>query len=112
MKKLIRSFGYAFKGMDYAAATQLNFRIHLVATLAAVILGIALKISVNQWLWIGACIALVLAAELMNSALEVLTDLVSPEYNVKAGRVKDMGAAAVLIIAFFFIDCRADSFCP
>jgi diacylglycerol kinase len=101
MKKLIRSFGYAFKGVVYASATQLNFRVHLVATILAVFLGYALSISVNEWQWIILCVAIVLMAELFNTALEMLTDLVSPEYNKIAGHVKDMGAGAVVITAIF-----------
>jgi diacylglycerol kinase (ATP) len=103
MKKLIRSFGYAFKGISYAAATQLNFRIHLVAALLAVFMSYALHISVNEWQWIILCIALVLMAELFNTAIEFLTDLVSPGYNEKAGHVKDISAAAVVIAALFAI---------
>lgn len=101
MKKLIRGFGYAFKGIGYATATQLNFRIHLVASLTACLLGYALHISVNEWIWIIFCMALVLAAELFNTAIEVLTDLVSPEYNTKAGHVKDVAAGGVLVTAIF-----------
>jgi diacylglycerol kinase len=99
MKKLIRGFGFAFKGIGYAATTQLNFRIHLGATVLAVIFGLVLHLSVNEWLWIALCIGLVLAAELFNTSLELLTDLVSPEYHKIAGYVKDTAAAAVLIIA-------------
>ncbi|HEY4326733.1 MAG TPA: diacylglycerol kinase family protein [Mucilaginibacter sp.] len=101
MKKLFRSFGYAFKGVAYAAATQLNFRVHLVLTILALFLGYALSISVTEWQWIILCIAIVLMAELFNTAIEMLTDLVSPEYNKVAGRVKDMGAGAVVITAIF-----------
>ena len=100
-KKLIRSFGYAFKGLGYAAKTQLNFRIHLLATLVAVFAGYALHISVNEWLWVALSIALVLITELVNTALEFLTDLVSPGYNELAGRVKDIGAGAVVVAAVF-----------
>jgi len=99
MKKFIRGFGYALNGIWQAAATQLNFRVHLVAALMAVYAGYALHISTNEWLWIILCIAMVLVAELFNTALEFLTDLVSPEYNKKAGLVKDMAAGAVLITA-------------
>ena len=99
MKKLIRSFGYAFKGVVYAAATQLNFRVHLVCAIIAVFAGYALHISNSEWLWIILCIGMVLVAELFNTVIEFLTDLVSPEYNKKAGLVKDMSAGAVLIIA-------------
>ncbi|MFD1257169.1 diacylglycerol kinase family protein [Mucilaginibacter terrae] len=101
LQKLIRSFGYAFKGIGYAIATQLNFRLHLVAMLAAVMLGFALHISANEWQWIMLCITLVLVAELFNTAIETLTDLASPGYNEKAGRIKDLAAGAVVITALF-----------
>ncbi len=99
MRKFIRGFGYAFNGIWHAAATQLNFKVHLVAAVVAICGGWALHISSYEWLWIILCIGLVLAAELFNTAIEFLTDLVSPEYNKKAGFVKDMSAGAVLIIA-------------
>lgn len=99
MRKFIRGFGYAFNGIWHAAATQLNFKVHLVAAVVAVLGGWALHISPDEWLWIILCIGLVLAAELFNTAIEFLTDLVSPEYNKKAGLVKDMSAGAVLVIA-------------
>jgi len=97
----MRSFGYAFKGLAYATRTQLNFRVHLMAMLIAVFAGYALHISVNEWQWVMLSIALVLICELLNTALEYLVDLVSPGYNELAGRVKDIGAAAVTIAALF-----------
>jgi diacylglycerol kinase (ATP) len=101
MKKLIRSFGFAFKGLAYATKTQLNFRIHLVAMVLAIITGIALNISTTEWLWIALSIAIVLLTELTNTGIETLTDLVSPEYNKKAGHVKDICAGAVVVAALF-----------
>jgi diacylglycerol kinase (ATP) len=101
MKKLINSFGYAFKGVAHATATQLNFRIHLGATVLAVLLGWFLNISVSEWLWIALCITLVLVTELFNTMIEALTDLVSPGYNEQAGHVKDMSAGVVVIAALF-----------
>jgi len=101
MKKLLRSFGYAFKGLAYATKTQRNFRVHLVATVIAVAMGYALHISVNDWQWIILSITLVLVAELFNTAIEALTDLVSPEYNELAGHVKDVSAGAVTLAAVF-----------
>jgi diacylglycerol kinase (ATP) len=101
MKKLLHSFGYAFKGLAYATKTQLNFRVHLVATVIAVAIGYALHISVNDWQWIILSITLVLVAELFNTAIEALTDLVSPEYNDLAGHVKDVSAGAVTLAAVF-----------
>ncbi len=112
MKKFIRGFGYAFKGIGYATATQLNFRVHLAASCIAIILGYSLAISVSQWHWIILCIALVLIAELFNTAIEFLTDLVSPEYNELAGRVKDVSAGAVLLTAFFALVTGGIIFIP
>lgn len=101
MKRLIRSFGFAFKGIQYATASQLNFRIHLVASIVAIGLGFALQISVGEWQWIMLSITLVLVTELLNTAIETLTDLVSPTYNIKAGHVKDVSAGAVVVAAVF-----------
>lgn len=103
MNKLWKSFGYAFKGLAYACRTQLNFRIHLIVMFIALLLGWYLKLSVNEWLWILLCITMVLTAELLNTSIEILTDLVSPGYNEKAGHVKDVAAAAVTITAFFAV---------
>ena len=99
MRKFIRGFGYALNGIWHATATQLNFRVHLVAAVIVVGAGYALQISKDEWLWVTLCIAMVLVAELFNTAIEFLVDLVSPEYNKKAGLVKDMSAGAVLITA-------------
>jgi len=112
MKKFIRGFGYAFKGLKYAAATQLNFRVHLVAALIAVYLGYGLHISTHEWLWVILCIAIVLVMELLNTAIEFLTDLVSPDHNELAGHVKDVSAGAVLITAIAALLIGAIIFLP
>ena len=112
MRKFIRGFGHAFNGIAYAASTQLNFRVHLVAALIAGFLGYALQVSVNEWIWIIACIALVLATELLNTAIEILTDIVSPEFNPKAGYVKDAAAGGVLVTAIFALAVGLIIFLP
>jgi len=101
MKKLIRSFGYAFKGVAYATTSQLNFRIHLFATAIALLLGYFLHITTGEWQWLMLCITIVLVTEIFNTMIETLVDLVSPGYNEKAGRIKDMAAGAVVIAAAF-----------
>ncbi|WP_461448963.1 diacylglycerol kinase family protein [Mucilaginibacter sp.] len=101
IKKLIRSFGYAFKGLAYATKSQLNFRIHLFAAVLAIVLGFVLNITAPEWLWICLSIAIVLLTELTNTGIETLTDLVSPDYNEKAGHVKDICAGAVVVAATF-----------
>ena len=58
-----------------------------------------LELNKTEWLWIVAATTMVLMAELANTAIETLVDLVSPEYNLKAGLVKDIAAALVLLAA-------------
>ena len=101
INKLIRSFGFAFKGLAYATKSQLNFRIHLFASVIAIVLGFTLNVTTTEWLWISLSIAIVLLTELINTGIETLTDLVSPDYNEKAGHVKDICAGAVVVAACF-----------
>lgn len=101
MQKFFNSFKYAFSGLSYAFRTQFNFKFHTVALLFTGIAGWILKLSTLEWLWITVAIALVLLSELLNTAIEVLVDLVSPAYHEKAKIVKDVSAGAVLIAAVF-----------
>ena len=112
IKKFIRSVGFAIKGLMYAFTTQLNFRIQVSVAIIAIILGFSLKISTAEWHWVSLCIALVLVMELFNTGMEAFVDLVSPEYNKLAGHVKDISAAAVLIMAIFTIVTGAIIFLP
>ncbi len=97
----MNGFRFAFKGLSYAYKTQINFKIHFFAGILVLLLGLYLKINQNQWLWLSLAVALVLVVELVNTAIEVLVDLVSPGYHIKAGIIKDISAAAVLISAVF-----------
>ena len=101
MQKFFKSFKYAFSGLSYAFSTQVNFKFHMVAVLSSVITGWVLKLTTAEWLWIMAAIAIVLISELLNTAIEVLVDLVSPSYHEKAKIVKDVSAGAVLVAAVF-----------
>ena len=103
MKKFLLSFTFAWKGLAYAFRTQLNFKVHILVSLLAITSGFLLEINTQEWLWILLAIAMVLVTELLNTALETLVDLVSPEYHPKAGAVKDIAAAAVLIMAFLSV---------
>ncbi len=99
MKKFLLGFKYAMQGVRYAFSTQINFRFHSVAAVLVLLAGLYLGLSNSEWLWILTAIFLVIVAELFNTALEVLVDLVSPGFNAKAGIVKDLGSAAVLLTA-------------
>ena len=98
-KKLINSFKYAIEGFISSFTTERNMKIHVLATIIVIALGIYFKISVTEWCIIAIAIALVISAELFNTAIETLVDMVSPEKNPKAKLAKDISAAAVLATA-------------
>ncbi|MCF8369310.1 MAG: diacylglycerol kinase family protein [Bacteroidales bacterium] len=98
LKKRMESFKYAFNGIILLSREH-NAWIHFVAALLVIILGFIFNISFFEWMVILICIGLVLSLELMNTAIENLTNLVSPGINPKAGRIKDIAAGAVLISA-------------
>lgn len=112
MKKFLNSFVYAFNGLVYAFNTQLNFRVHFFSTIFVVILGFYVKLSLTEWLWITVSIAMVMILELINTAIEVLVDLVSPQQNSKAGAIKDIASAAVLIASFMALTIGLIIFVP
>ncbi len=95
--KRMKSFEYAFKGIATLFTTQPNAQIHLVAVIVIVIMGVVVGLDDWEWCSIILCIALVLVSEALNTALEFLTDLTSPDYHPLAGKAKDVAAGAVLI---------------
>jgi len=99
LSKRIASFKYAFKGLLTLIQTQPNFIVHLIIALLAIGMASWLRLSTIEWLILILTITLILFAEAANSALEFLTDLVSPEYHPLAGKAKDVAAAAVLVAA-------------
>jgi len=105
LKERIASFRYAFVGMIEVIRSQANPKIHLVASLIVILGGWYLVISTEEWCLVILCITSVLGAESLNSAIEYLTDLVSPEFHPLAKKTKDAAAAGVLWVAIgaFFI---------
>ena len=97
--RLLRSFGHAFRGIGILLCTQANARIHATATVLVVAAGFWFRISRSEWSAIIAVIGLVWIAEGLNTALEAVVDLVSPEPHPLAGRAKDVAAGAVLCAA-------------
>ena len=98
-KKRIRSFYYAFKGLADVVRSQANMRIHLLAAAAALFAAWFFNISPSEWMILILVIGMVLSAEVMNTAIEYLTDLISPAQHPLAGKAKDAAAAAVLLSA-------------
>jgi diacylglycerol kinase len=100
LKKYLRSFAFAFKGLSAAFRSQFNMRFHVFAALLVLIFSVYLKISLLEWCINLFCISSVIAAELINTSIEINVDLAMPERNERAGQAKDMAAAAVLIVSF------------
>jgi diacylglycerol kinase (ATP) len=90
----------AFSGLGLVFRSQDSARIQLLAAIAVVLLGLALRLSAAEWCAVVLAVAVVLATEAVNTAIELAVDLASPGYNVVAGRAKDVAAGAVLIAAF------------
>jgi len=99
LKSRLKSFKFAAKGILYAVKSQPNLWFHLVATIAVIALGFIFTIATAEWLFIIFAIGFVLSAELFNSSVEKIVDLVQPEEHKLAGQAKDMAAGAVLISA-------------
>ena len=89
-----------------------NARLHLVAAVAAVSLGLAFDIDRGEWLAIVICIGSVLMAEGFNSAIEAVCDLVSPDPHPLVKRAKDIAAGAVLVMAAAALACGCIIFLP
>ena len=93
------AFRYAFHGWFYVLRTQRNAWIHTVVALVVLILGIWLWLPARDWAVLVLTIAMVFAAEFINTAIEAVVDLASPEIHPLAKVGKDVGAAAVLVAA-------------
>jgi undecaprenol kinase/diacylglycerol kinase (ATP) len=99
MNKFFKGFTYASKGIVYAFSTQINFKFHTFSSILVLSIGLFFELNLIEWLWITTATGLVIVAEIFNTALEVLVDLVSPGQHPKAGIIKDLSSAAVLITA-------------
>jgi diacylglycerol kinase (ATP) len=96
-RKRITSFGYAVKGIASAFKSEPHIRIQMLTGLLALLFGVLLNVTIAEWCLIVLCIALVLTAELFNTAIEKTMDHVSPEHHPVVGYIKDISAGAVLI---------------
>jgi len=102
-KKRILSFKYAFNGIAYIYKTQHNSWIHTIFMVLAITLNIVLKIDLIEWAVILIVMSIVLVAEIFNTAIELIIDFISPNYNKIAGIVKDVAAGGVLLTVFFAV---------
>ena len=88
---------FAWQGLRYLLVSDYNSRTHLGISLGVVLLGLALRISMSEWLWIIVAIGVVWYSEAVNTAIERLADAVTLEHHPQIKIAKDCAAASVLI---------------
>ena len=94
-----RSFGCALKGIAVTIRDERNIKVQLAVAVVALALGAVVLRDPLEWVVVILCCGCVIGAELINTAIEHVVDLVSPEWNELAGKAKDAAAGAVLVIA-------------
>lgn len=99
LRSRLLSFRYAFSGWWYVIRTQRNAWIHALVSIAVVLVCLWLNLPLRDWAVIIVAISIVWTAEFINTALEAIVDLASPQHHPLAKVGKDVGAAAVLIAA-------------
>ena len=99
MIKLV-SFRHALNGFVLFVRTESHAQVHIIAAISVSILGILLKLASWEWISILLCIGAVVSMEIINTSIEKLTDMVSPQISSGAKMVKDLAAAAVLFTSF------------
>ena len=98
-KNVFHSFKYAFSGLKYGFINTKNLHIDFFFILAVIICGFLFEISYIEWIILILCIGLVVSLELVNTAIESVVDLASPDVHPLAKASKDVAAGAVLFSA-------------
>ncbi|HKK41324.1 MAG TPA: diacylglycerol kinase family protein [Bacteroidales bacterium] len=108
----LRSIGNAVRGLGNLLENEPNVRIHIIAAVSAIILGIITGITTVEWLIIVVVAGMVFVSEIFNSAVERLADIVDPHQNEKIRIIKDYAAAAVLVSAIIALTAGLIIFIP
>lgn len=111
-RKRAKAFGYAWQGFVTLVREEHNARIHVVAAALVMTAGFLFGISAAEWMAVVICIAAVMSAEALNSAVEALADRLSPQYDPLVGKAKDYGAFAVTALALASVAVGAIIFIP
>lgn len=102
-RNLIESFKNAFQGIWYTLVNERNMKIHIVSAIFVILIALWLKVSKIELAVLCITIALVICCELINTAVEVMVDIIVDVYHPRAKIIKDVSAGAVFISAFFSI---------
>lgn len=111
-RKRLKSVGFALSGFVALVKAEHNAWIHVAATLAVIISGLLFKLNSYEWIAVFVAIAIVFITEIFNTAIEKLCDFVSPGYDPRIGKIKDIAAAAVLLSATIAIIIGVFVFLP
>lgn len=102
-KNFLEALWHSLDGIKYAFQTERSLKIELALTILAIVLSILLELSLGEFAILFLTIGVVLLAELLNTAIEVMLDLYSQEYNEKIKLAKDISSGAVLITAIMSV---------
>jgi undecaprenol kinase len=105
--RFLKSFKYALQGIKHCFVSEKNFRMLLVIAAITFFLGIVFRISASEWLAVLFCSALVLSLEMINTAIEKLSNIVTESIHPVIKQVKDIAAGAVCLVSIlsFIIGC-------
>jgi diacylglycerol kinase len=112
LKKIVMSTKYSIQGLVYAFSNEKSLILYTVLSLLAVLVGILLNISVNQWICLLLSLGVVLTIELINTAIEATVDMVTVEYNELAKVAKDCGSAATFVATIIAVIIAMVIFIP
>jgi len=112
LTKLLHSFRFALEGLKYTLVTQRNMRIHYLAALGVLLLSLYLPLSKTEVLLLFVAIVLVLVAELFNTVVEAVVDMITKDFHPLAKVAKDVAAGAVLLTAGFAVVVGVSVFYP
>ena len=99
VKSRLDSFKYAFRGISTLFREEPNAVIHLVASILVLFAGFVLKVSPAEWCILVIVAGVVFVAEIFNTSLETIGDIIDSEWNEKIMKAKDLAAAGVLVAA-------------
>lgn len=111
-KNLIEAFKHSLEGLNDTFWRERSLQIEIVCAVIAVLLGVYFKLTNFEWIILCLTVGIVLFAELMNTAIEIVLDLYSETYNEKIKRGKDVASSAVLIICIMAVIIGGIVFLP
>lgn len=103
IKRLFKSFTYAFRGLAKVFREEQNLRVQSTFAVVALMLGIFFRLSTLEWCLLFFAIGLVILMEIVNSAVERVTDVLKPRINTYVKEIKDIMAAAVMMAAILSV---------